>query len=40
MMTMIWPIIWIPYFYFSKRVKSVFKNRDWCPDRSGLPPKQ
>lgn len=28
-MTMIWPIIWIPYFYFSKRVKSVFKNRDW-----------
>jgi Protein of unknown function (DUF2569) len=29
MMTMIWPIIWIPYFYFSKRVKSVFKNRDW-----------
>ena len=28
-MTVIWPIIWIPYFYFSKRVKSVFKNRDW-----------
>jgi len=27
--TMIWPIIWIPYFYLSKRVKSVFKNRDW-----------
>lgn len=25
-MTMIWPIIWIPYFYFSKRVKSVFKK--------------
>lgn len=29
MMTMVWPIVWIPYFYFSKRVKSVFKNRDW-----------
>lgn len=29
MMTIIWPIIWIPYFYFSKRVKGVFKNRDW-----------
>jgi hypothetical protein len=28
-MTVIWPVIWIPYFYFSKRVKSVFKNRDW-----------
>jgi hypothetical protein len=28
MVTMIWPIIWIPYFYFSKRVKGVFKNRD------------
>jgi hypothetical protein len=27
--TMIWPIIWIPYFYRSKRVMSVFKNRDW-----------
>jgi hypothetical protein len=27
--TLIWPIIWIPYFYFSKRVKSVFKNHDW-----------
>ncbi|HEU4855387.1 MAG TPA: DUF2569 family protein, partial [Nitrosospira sp.] len=27
--TMVWPIIWIPYFYLSKRVKSVFKNRDW-----------
>ena len=26
-MTVIWPVIWIPYFYFSKRVKSVFKNR-------------
>jgi hypothetical protein len=25
-MTMIWPIIWIPYFYFSKRVKSVFRK--------------
>lgn len=31
MMTIIWPIIWIPYFYFSKRVKSVFKDRDWLP---------
>ena len=29
MITVIWPIIWIPYFYFSKRVKSVFKSRDW-----------
>jgi hypothetical protein len=29
MMIIIWPIIWIPYFYFSKRVKGVFKNRDW-----------
>jgi hypothetical protein len=29
MMTIIWPIIWILYFYFSKRVKGVFKNRDW-----------
>jgi hypothetical protein len=29
MPSMIWPIIWIPYFYFSKRVMSVFKNRDW-----------
>ena len=29
MVTLIWPIIWIPYFYFSKRVKGVFKNRDW-----------
>jgi hypothetical protein len=27
--TMVWPIIWIPYFYLSKRVKSVFKNRNW-----------
>ena len=25
-MTMIWPIVWIPYFYFSKRVKSVFRK--------------
>jgi Protein of unknown function (DUF2569) len=25
-MTVIWPIIWIPYFYFSKRVKRVFKK--------------
>jgi hypothetical protein len=25
-MTMIWPVIWIPYFYFSKRVKSVFSK--------------
>lgn len=29
MMIIMWPIIWITYFYFSKRVKSVFKNRDW-----------
>jgi len=27
--SIIWPSIWIPYFYFSKRVRSVFKNRDW-----------
>lgn len=25
-LTVIWPIIWIPYFYFSKRVKSVFRK--------------
>lgn len=28
MMIIMWPIVWITYFYFSKRVKSVFKNRD------------
>jgi hypothetical protein len=37
MMTMIWPIIWIPYFYFSKRVRGVFKNRDWLSSPTSNP---
>lgn len=24
-LSILWPAIWIPYFYFSKRVKRVFK---------------
>lgn len=25
----LWPIIWLPYFYKSKRVRSVFETKDW-----------
>lgn len=28
---LIWPAIWLPYLYFSKRVKRVFETRDWIP---------
>jgi len=28
---MIWPLIWLPYFSVSKRVKKVFQTHDWEP---------
>jgi len=28
---LIWPLIWLPYFYRSKRVDRVFRTRDWLP---------
>jgi Protein of unknown function (DUF2569) len=28
-LALIWPMIWLPYFYVSKRVKSVFLTKDW-----------
>jgi len=26
---LIWPLIWLPYFSFSKRVRSVYLSKDW-----------
>lgn len=28
---LIWPIVWLPYFYFSSRVNRVFRLKDWLP---------
>ena len=28
-LAVIWPSIWLPYFYMSKRVKRVFETKDW-----------
>ena len=28
-LAIIWPSIWLPYFYVSKRVKRVFETKDW-----------
>lgn len=25
----LWPIVWLPYFYFSRRVNRVFRLKDW-----------
>jgi hypothetical protein len=35
-----WPSIWLPYFYFSKRVRRVFDIKDWPaePGRTQLTP--
>jgi hypothetical protein len=27
--SLIWPTIWLPYFYISRRVKRVFVTKDW-----------
>lgn len=27
--SLIWPLIWLPYFSVSKRVRSVFQTKDW-----------
>ena len=28
---LIWPIVWLPYFYVSSRVNRVFRLKDWLP---------
>jgi hypothetical protein len=30
---LVWPLIWIPYFRVSKRVRGVFFTRDWERER-------
>ena len=30
-LALIWPLIWLPYFYKSKRVVRVFQTKDWLP---------
>jgi hypothetical protein len=28
-LALLWPVVWLPYFYRSKRVKRVFETKDW-----------
>jgi threonine/homoserine efflux transporter RhtA len=37
MLAVIWPAVWLPYFYRSKRVKRVFETRDWVPVVAAAP---
>jgi len=34
---LIWPLMWLPYFYVSKRVKRVFLTKDWPDAQKPVP---